>query len=374
MTMQDYDEALLPVSKLLLDPNNFRFQDEAQWVRADPMRFAEPNVQERAAKRLRNEGLLELKNSILSNGFLPVERLVVRRYETPSKGQSGPGDELYLVLEGNRRLAALKWIEDDHESGVEIPNGVVDVLNAVPVIVINSGGADTYLAIMGIRHVGGIKQWGGYQRAKLVAELRDDYGYDTTEVAERLGMTKHEVNRRYRALKSLQQMQVDEEYADYATSAMYPLFHEAVSLPAVRNWLGWDDSSLTFTDENKLRQFYDLIAPSRDEDAEGDSESSSSPKITTYSQVRELRAILANAEAAQILLDPDRSFSEAVAKAKAEELSKTWRTQVSEAITSLRSISAFDLEALSTEEVAVIESVREVSGKLLGTRQKLLSN
>lgn len=165
-----YDETAVPVEQLLLDPNNFRFQDEEEWVRADPERFAEPSVQERASKRIRSEGLIELKNSILSNGFLSVERLVVRQYKQAEDGDP----QLFLVLEGNRRLAALQWIKQDDEAGVATPASVVAVISAVPVIVIHSDNdAGTYLSIMGIRHVGGIKQWGGYQRAKLVADLRD---------------------------------------------------------------------------------------------------------------------------------------------------------------------------------------------------------
>jgi hypothetical protein len=74
---------------------------------------------------------------------------------------------------------------------------------------------------MGVRHVSGIDQWGGYQRAKLVVELRDDFKLEAGEVAERLGMSTHEVNRRYRAFKALQQMLQDEEYLDFAKPEMY---------------------------------------------------------------------------------------------------------------------------------------------------------
>lgn len=362
-----YLEKNLPVSQLLLDPNNFRFQDEGDFVRADSARFAEASVQERATKRIRGEGLSELKNSIISNGFLAVERLVVRSY---LRREGEP--ELFVVLEGNRRLAALQWIQQDHAAGAKVPAEVLAVLDAVPVIVIESDDDEgTYLAIMGIRHVGGIKQWGGYQRAKLVADLRDLHGYDTTEVADRLGMTKHEVNRRYRALKALQQMQDDEEYTDYASSTMYPLFHEAVSLPGVRAWLGWNDNEMRFEDEEQLRQFYSLITPREKDDEDEANEVHSAPKITTYSQVRELRSILPNNDARYFLLDPDHTFNEALAIAKAEELSKTWKSQVAEAVGALTSMSVLDLENLDDTGKAIITKVRDVADRLLITYEKL---
>lgn len=361
-----YKEELLPISRLLLDPNNFRFQDEIDYVRADSQRFAEPSVQERATKRIRSEGLEELKSSIVSNGFLAVERLVVRKYQETN------GEWLYLVLEGNRRLASLQWIAEDHKAGVSIPPNVLDVLTAVPVIVIESDeGEVTYLSIMGIRHVGGIKQWRGYQRAKLVADLRDRHGLESAEIADRLGMTKHEVNRRYRALKALQQMEDDEDFGDYASTSMYPLFHEAVSIPAVRGWLGWNDTEAQFEDREELRQFYQLLTRTRADEDEDETERD--VKITSYSQVRDLRHILENPEAKKVLLNPNRSFGDALGLAKAEELSSSWSTEVAEAITALTSIGVLDLEKISEENLTLIRNIQALSQKMLDTHAKLTS-
>jgi ParB-like chromosome segregation protein Spo0J len=91
--------------------------------------FHEKTVQERAIKTLKEErGLGPLKASILRNGFIPVERLVVRKYEAaPDK---------FLIIEGNRRLAALRWIADDQAAGVNIPAEAKAVLNEVPVIIV----------------------------------------------------------------------------------------------------------------------------------------------------------------------------------------------------------------------------------------------
>jgi ParB-like nuclease domain len=362
-----YEEKSIPVEQLLLDPNNFRFQDESDYVRADSERFAEPSVQERATKRIRSEGLTELKASIISNGFLAVERLVVRKYQ-----KIGDDKWLYLVLEGNRRLASLKWIAEDHKAGVTIPHDVMNVLAAIPVIVIESDdGEVTYLSIMGIRHVGGIKQWGGYQRAKLVGDLRDKHGLDSSDIADRLGMTKHEVNRRYRALKALQQMEEDEDFGDYASSAMYPLFHEAVSLPVVRIWLGWNDTESKFEENEDLRQFYQLITPLH---ADGDEDvSDGDPKIISYSQIRDLRDILNNAEAKKVLLDHNRTFGDALGMAKADELSSSWRTEVAEALSALGSIGVLDLEKLKGEDLDLIRNVQILSQKMLDTYAKLTS-
>ena len=39
--MHQYKEELIDVSQMLLDPNNFRFQNAPDFVFADPKRFAE---------------------------------------------------------------------------------------------------------------------------------------------------------------------------------------------------------------------------------------------------------------------------------------------------------------------------------------------
>lgn len=346
--------------RLLFDPNNFRFQDEEGYVVADEGRFAEKTVQDRAYRRLRTEGIGELKSSILANGFLTVERLVVRPLA---------GTDLYVVVEGNRRLAALRWIKEDHEAGLPVRQDVLDILANVPVVTLDAGpSSSAYLAIMGVRHVGGIKQWGGYQRAKLVTDLRDEFDLEVSEIASRLGMSRNEVNRRYRAFKALQQMQDDEEYMDEATSSMYPLFHEALALPVVREWLGWNDVDARFENLEQLRLFYSLITETAPDEDGGDPRP---PKLPTYIQVRELRNILPNPEAKQILFDPERSFPDALGVSKAEEFSRTWKSQVAEAVSVLNSISALELSSMEAADIAVIARLEAIAAKVQAMHRKL---
>jgi len=353
------EEKSLPVSALLLDPNNYRFQDAKNYASAAESRFAEISVQTRAQARLREEGLAELKNSILHNGFLPFERIVVREYD----------EEHYLVIEGNRRVAALKWIAQDNSAGVMVGDELVAVLDAVPVIAVTNSADDPALALslMGVRHVGGVRQWGGYQRAKLVTELRDDFEFDTGEVAARLGMTAHEVNRRYRAYKALLQMMEDEEYADVAEPEMYLLFHEAVSSTAVKEWLTWNNDTLHFENAEALRQFYSLITPGQAEEGGADRP----PKITSYQGVRDLREILPVPEARRQLLNPDSSLSDALALAKADDLAKSWATQVAEAVAALKSVGAIELRRLPDDELASIKDLSTLAQELLATHALL---
>lgn len=349
-------EDQISTEKLLLDPNNYRFQDTEDFVFAAAERLHEPTVQERAFRRLRSEeSLAALKASVLRNGYIPVERLVVRPY-------SRPGDERWLVIEGNRRVAVVKWILDDHAAGVAVPESVMKTLVQLPVIIIEEDGEDEIFraSLMGIRHVGGIREWGGYQRAMLVYQMREDLGLDASEVGERLGMTTHEVNRRYRAFKALRQMKEQEDFEELAKSTLYPIFHEAVSLPAVKDWLGWDEEDCCFTKEDDLRDFHQLISPSRSDEGED-----RPPKIPTYLQVRTLRDILPHAEAKRSLLDPDQSYEDALAIARQDRLAGQWETQVRAAIRSLENIAIRDLKSLSEEQVELLRELVNRAGERL---------
>ena len=147
--------------KLLLDPNNYRFQDADGFVVAADDRFHEASVQTRAYERLKKD-IIDLKKSISRSGFIPVDRIVVRPYSTDP--------ERYVIVEGNRRVASVKWVLEDHAAGVAIDAAILSSLEKLPVIIVEEAGPDEAFraSLMGIRHVSGIKEWGGYQRAKLM--------------------------------------------------------------------------------------------------------------------------------------------------------------------------------------------------------------
>ena len=343
----NYIERHLPLEQLLLDPNNYRFQELDEFVYADEQRFHEQQVQARAYARLKqSEGLRALKNSIIKNGYIKSERIVVKKYSDQP--------DFYLVVEGNRRTTAAKWILEDHDAGAKIDPDTVSSIRELPVLIIEANENDIKLleaSLMGIRHVSGIKQWGGYQRAKLVVFMRDDLDLNAPEVAERLAMTTHEVNRRYRAFKALEQYRQAENFGEFFKPRLYSLFHEAVSLPVVREWLGWNDEDCNCHALDELEQFYGTITPRQIEDPD-ECEQDHPPKITNYGQVRELRSILQNEEAKAILVEePERSFDEALAVAKQPEIARHWVRSVSAAMRALSDMSMRALKEISNDEV-----------------------
>jgi len=359
------EEIFVDPHDLLLDPNNYRFQDLGDYVRVDPDRLHEEAVQAKARERIRGgDSLNPLKASILKNGFISVERLVVRPYEKVL-GK-------YIVVEGNRRLAAITSILNEHDAGATVDPKILASISKLPVL---SAIADTandlnvfLSSLMGIRHVSGIKQWDGYQRSKLVFDMKKALELPSIEVAERLGMSTHEVNRRFRAFSALAQMQENEDYGEFATPAMYPLFHEAVSVPQIREWLGWDDQHSLFARADELAMFYSLLTPQQ-----GDDETTHPPKLQSHRDVRELKGILLNAEAKTVLLDPHRSFNDSLAAVRKDELSGLWRSQVILAKEVLDDLGIKELKSLTLEDEHLLERLLAVVNERLSDLKLLKS-
>lgn len=351
----------IPIDSLLLDPVNYRLQDEPGYNHVSEDKFHLEQVQKNTFNRIKQTGIKELHDSIVANGFLPIERIVVSPYK--SDEQKG----MFIVIEGNRRVAALKQIKDEVAGGVEIPSNVIETLSEVPCIVFDDQENQAFFkeTLMGIRHVGGIKQWGGYQRAKLISDLRDVHNVDAQDVAAKLGMSTREVNRRYRAFKALQQMREDDDFGDLAAPTLYPLFHEAIAVPDVKEWLGWSDEKNQFLKADELHQFYALISPFTPDD----SNTERSPKLVTYSDVRQLKHVLPNPEAKRFLLDLERPFLDSLTIANKAELSKKWREELSEAIASLEGIGALEVRNFSGDDVALLKRIEAATQQIMEIHQ-----
>lgn len=354
-----FGEADVKLDQLLLDPNNYRFQDERDFRVAAKNRFHEESVQKKTLDKLRREGLNELKSSIQENGFLTFERILVRNYEF--------AEDHYVVVEGNRRVAALKSLIEDDLAGIPVRQDILEIAGKLPVLVVDAAqDPSIYLAMMGLRHVGGIKQWGPYQSSKLVAEMRDEHALDFPDIGARLGMTVRDVMRRYRAFRALRQYEDDEEFGEFASRRQYPMFHEAVSQPTVRDWLGWNEGSFNFEDERNRYTFYRWISPEV-----GDDDELSEPKVTRSSEVRDLKKILDSPEATAILHDAGKSFSQALAAAEQEELRGAWKAEVAEATAALRAVGILELKSMQPTDTKSLEDLRALVGELLEARTKL---
>ena len=175
---------------LLLDPNNPRYFDLRDHEEVDYRRYAEEQVQLEAIAKLGATARVEdIRRSILSNGLIKFEFIVVKNYEH-AEGK-------FVVIEGNRRLAAIQGIVQDFRLGVldEKHHATAGELVSIDVLTFE-GTDDEEHVIRGIRHVAGPREWRPYQQARLVARLREGEN-EFEDIQNRLGLGPTQVRRLY---------------------------------------------------------------------------------------------------------------------------------------------------------------------------------
>jgi hypothetical protein len=129
------DNEQIAPGRLLLDTGNLRLLERGRQLLNTPaIEIGQPGVQKRVEQALRETKSFDVHGlaiSIANNSFLKHERLIVVKYD---------GDK-YLVIEGNRRLAAVRYLiekvgyqqlSDDTQKSLEtLP---CYVLSGVPVV------------------------------------------------------------------------------------------------------------------------------------------------------------------------------------------------------------------------------------------------
>lgn len=347
----EFEARDIVLSKLLLDPNNYRFLDRKKFKKKAATRLHEDSVQRATLDTLEQFYQLdELKQSIMTNGYVPMERIIV----VPYQGKSG----LFSVVEGNRRVASLKSIlKEEREGVIVLPLAKKASFSKIPCAVLKSSGDSLKheeRVIMGIRHIAGPQEWGAYQRALLVSELKDDEHLEFKEIGEMLGISSVEAARRYRAIGALKFMEQDDLFSKKAEPAFYRLFHELVSLPDVRSRFGWSSEKNSLSDIDKARQFFELICSDGKEDA----------KLQTYSDVRKLKNVVGKPKAEASLFDPEQPLSEAFRLGEQGRIPADASDLLDDAKACLAGISFLQASKLTPNDIVVIDELITLLEKL----------
>lgn len=199
----EYEE----VDNLYLDPNNPRLGREI--VATSPSQDAILDL-------MKEWTLEELGVSFCESGFWPQEALIVvqERIEGVSR---------LVVVEGNRRLAALKLLasavkgEPVGGAWLKMVQGLgraatEKLLRKIPYMLMPSrASVKSYL---GFRHVTGIKEWNPAEKAQFIAELIENDGLSYEQVRRRIGSKTPAVRQNYISYRLLQQMEQHSEKVD----------------------------------------------------------------------------------------------------------------------------------------------------------------
>jgi predicted transcriptional regulator len=145
-------------------------------------------------------GVEEIVLSIKASGFFTNEPLIAIQ-------ENGKN----IVLEGNRRLAAVKCILDPtiadfigiNKNALSIPQTAKDTLLEIPVIFVDD--RKEAWKFIGFKHINGPAKWGSYAKAQYISQIKNEFDIPLEEIASQIGDTHKTVQKLYQGLQVIEQ-------------------------------------------------------------------------------------------------------------------------------------------------------------------------
>lgn len=159
---------LVDLDKLLLDPENPRLPTNIKRTQQEMLNYL-----------AKYTSIEDLMNAIAENDYFPGEPLIAFK-----------NDGKYYVVEGNRRLTALKLINNPHEvenpstRSIEISNNARHTPSKIPVVEVSS--RDAAIPYLGYRHITGVKQWEPLAKARYIKSVFSSLTHDHNNINDRL--------------------------------------------------------------------------------------------------------------------------------------------------------------------------------------------
>ncbi len=280
----------VPIRRLRLSPNNPR------------VRRKSPSSDENEIEEWlwREEGTRNLYNEIRYSGGLSEKPII---------------DSNLLIIEGNRRIACLRRLDDQAKNG-ELPDYSEDTFGKVQCLMLPAevDPKDVDLLVARV-HVSGKKEWSPLNQAEQIFDMMSKHNMPTSEVASALSISPQRIKVMFEAFRAT--LEYGNQYPDdegkwvHKFSYFYELFR--------RRQLGeWAK------DGKNLAQFMDLISGEK-------------PKLWLGSQVRDLPVIIADKRAFDILLSGgfERALEAVTSKQSAIERYAKTLEEASEALLQL---------------------------------------
>ncbi|RZA00743.1 MAG: hypothetical protein EOP47_13125 [Sphingobacteriaceae bacterium] len=181
----------------------------------------------------------EIVMSIKASGYFPNEPLIAIPYQ-----------KKYIVIEGNRRLTAIKAIchpetfKDKRLNQLlgDVSKDTIKSLETVPVIVVSSR-ADAWQYI-GFKHVNGPVKWGSYAKAQYIAHIHNEFKVPLSEISTTIGDTNLTVQKMYQGLMVINQAEKHTNFDrnDINTPKLYfSHLYTGLQLDGFKNYLGLKD-------------------------------------------------------------------------------------------------------------------------------------
>lgn len=215
------------VSKLLLDAKNYRLPKE-EIHKADQVELLK--ILER------DFDLNTIAESMIDNGYFAEEPLIVI---------PGPSDN-FIVVEGNRRLATLKFLIQKDCRSVSYQQKYWEnaskrlKYNLSKVPVIKYSNRQDLTRFLGFRHIAGILKWDPLSKARFIDALVEqrDKDVDFAEIARETGSRKSTIRDNYIAYRILLQAKENFEIDTSKLEKNFGVFYRSLGTPAIANFIG----------------------------------------------------------------------------------------------------------------------------------------
>jgi hypothetical protein len=234
----------MPISRELqyLHIEQLELDDQNPRLRRDKRR--EGLSQDELLKEMSAWNLDELVDSFQqAGGFWTQDAMIVVR-----DGDLPDGRPKFRVIEGNRRLAAIKLLWGSLHKGVEPPRWLRERLESFrppeddPIFTglptLEASNRDDVAAYLGFRHVTGIKEWRPVEKAEFIADLIDEDNLSYRDVAKKIGSRSDSVRQHYIAFKMLLQMEQSGDFDWEEVEERFSLLLLSIRSAGTREFLG----------------------------------------------------------------------------------------------------------------------------------------
>ncbi len=255
--------ATLTLHMIYLDPNNPRFADNEGIHISDEEIDNEVLQKELMAKMEREQAVDRLKDSMESNGYLPIDRIIIRQFKK----------DKYVVLEGNRRITAAKrLLELDQSKKIELDSRILITLKEIPVLIYTGEDPDAAWIFQGIRHISGIKDWSAYHKAKLLVTQMEENKLNLTETGKIFGISAFGAGQWVRSYYTYQQIKDHPDYHKDTDVRIFPYLQELFgrSNISLRDWLDWNEKEKKFKNPDRFDEFLSWLYPKLNDQGELD--------------------------------------------------------------------------------------------------------
>lgn len=281
--------------------------DNLQKIKASKLYFDTKNPRLVEYSQLKNEDEIiqalwndmavnEIVMSILANGFFENEALYAIQEESK-----------YIVIEGNRRLAAVKLIlnPDRCKGMTKYADKITEKLQndleeGLPVIVLEK--REDAWRYIGFKHVNGPVKWDSYAKAEYIAQVHNDYKVALNDIAEQIGDSHKTTIKLYQGLMVLRQADKETTFKIndvYSNRVYFSHIYTAIMYEGFQDYLGLDISKETETPVpseklDRLEEIMFWILGSKSKNIR--------PIVRSQNpDIRNLNQVLQNSDAVQIL-------------------------------------------------------------------------